>query len=130
MSMRKALLSGFVAFAVLGFSMSAFAGVVFDGPTTATATGTVHILQQDSTSVGAAPETTVFTISPQPSVSCGTFSDFVISPNTVTDAQTRKNMVALLLLAKATGNPVEIAYDNSGGFCDQGMIAVYFIEML
>lgn len=84
---------------------------------------------QYSTSYGAyAAETLAFTITGQPTVSCAEFQYFVISPNTVTDAQTRKNLVALVLEAKATGGRIEVAYDSTGGFCDQGMIGVYYIS--
>jgi hypothetical protein len=40
-------------------------------------------------------------------------------------------MIAMILMAKATGTNIQVAYDhNSGGFCDQGFIGVYYIEML
>jgi hypothetical protein len=121
--MRKILSSGCLLLTGLGFSMHA------EATYNATAVGTVGYLQQSSPSVGATPETFIFTISPQPSVSCGGFNYFIISPNSVTDAQTRKNMIALLLTAKASGSQVEVAYDSTGGFCDQGMIGVYYITV-
>ena len=96
----------------------------------ATATGTVVYVMQDAPSMGYVPETFSFTITNQPSVSCATFQYFTISPNSITDAQTRKNMIALVLEAKATGGQIEVAYDNTGGFCDQHMIGVYYITEL
>ncbi|HEX5208002.1 MAG TPA: hypothetical protein VFW10_09460 [Steroidobacteraceae bacterium] len=96
----------------------------------ATATGTVAYVQQDSPAMGYAPETFTFTITNQPSVACGAFHYFIISPNSIPDAQTRKNMVALVVEAKATGGQVEVAYDSTGGYCDQGMIGVYYITEL
>lgn len=51
---------------------------------------------------------------------------FAISPATVPDAQTRKNMVAANLSAKLTGATVEVAYDSTGATCDQQMLAVYY----
>lgn len=96
----------------------------------ATAVGTVLQVTQYSTSLAYSPETISFVISNQPSVSCAQFQYFVISPSTVTDAQTRKNLVALLLEAKATGGTVQVAYDSQGGFCDQGMIGIYYVTAL
>ena len=97
----------------------------------ATATGTVAIITQMGVVNGMAAETIAFTISPMPAAVPGAqFQQFVISPNSVPDPQTRRNMVALLLSAKATGTPVEVAYDNLGGFLDQQLIGVYFIEAL
>lgn len=52
---------------------------------------------------------------------------FSVSPNYIADAQTRKNMLAMLMTAKATGSPVTVAYDSNGGYCDQGMLAVYYV---
>jgi hypothetical protein len=120
--MRKISLLSLAVLACLG---SMYAEATYN----ATAVGTIGFLQQSSPSVGATPETFIFTISPQPTVSCGGFNYFIVSPNSVTDAQTRKNMIALLLTAKASGSQVEVAYDSTGGFCDQGMIAVYYITV-
>jgi hypothetical protein len=122
--MRKALFSGLVALAGIGFSMSA------DATTYAVATGTVVNLQQTSTSYGYSPETIAFTLSTQPAALCGGFGNFIIAPTSVPDAQTRKNYLAMLLTAKATGIQLQVQYDSSGGFCDQGMTAVYYIIML
>ena len=92
------------------------------------ATGTVRIVQQNST-MGFTPETLIFTLDGMSLPSCSNF--FVISPNTTTDAQTRKNMTALVLAAKASGGQVEVAYDATGQTpCDQGMNAVYWLELL
>lgn len=96
----------------------------------ATVIGTVEVVQQISGNLpGYTPETVSFTISGQPTVACGSFQQFVISPTTVTDVQTRKNMLAILLTAKATGAPLQVAYDSTGGFCDQGMVAVYYLAI-
>jgi hypothetical protein len=107
------------------FSMSAYATY------NATVVGTVVTVQQMSTSLQYTPETFTFTISTQPTVACGSgFNYFVVSPATVTDAQTRKNFLAMLLTAKAAGASVQVAYDSTGGFCDQGMTAVYYLVVL
>ncbi len=96
----------------------------------ATVTGTITIVQQDS-GVLFSPETTIFQLSTQPTVTVGcTIHYFSISPATVPDAQTRKDMVAAILTARATGATVEVAYDNTGGYCDQQMVAVYYFVIL
>jgi len=97
-----------------------------------TATGTVVTIQQNSAPVSSVTvaETFNFTISAQPNVSCGNASrQFAVSPNSVPDTQTRKNMLALLMFAKATGGQVEVAYDDTPT-CDQGMLQVYYIVAL
>src|SRR5690348_10763464 len=75
----------------------------------ATATGSVSVVQQMSTSLPYSPETVIFQLATgQPSAcpgSGGTY--FVISPNSMTDAQTRKNTLAMLLMARATGASIE-----------------------
>jgi len=99
----------------------------------ATVTGTVTFVQQMSTSLTAySPETVVFALSTQPTLSCGSgFNNFIISPNSVTDAQTRRNLVVLLLMAKSTGGQVVVGYDTGsapGNSCDQGYPIVYWIQ--
>ena len=98
--------------------------------TTADAVGTVGYLQQDTTNDGSSTETFQFTLSPQPTVSCGPFNRFLVSPQSIPDAQTRKNLLALLLTAKTAGLTLQVRYDPDGGHCDQGMIAVFYIVML
>lgn len=93
----------------------------------ATVTGTIVYATQYAPSLGYTPETFAFVLSNQPTVSCAQYQYFVISPNTVTDAQTRKNFVAMVLMAKATGGQIEVAYDKTGGYCDQGFIGVYYV---
>jgi hypothetical protein len=93
----------------------------------ATVTGNVSWVQQDGPNLGYAAESIVFALDNQPATSCGYFQMFSISPNYIADAQTRKNMLAMLMTAKATGSPVTVAYDSAGGYCDQGMPAVYYI---
>lgn len=97
----------------------------------ATSTGTVKSIQQSSPSVGATPGTFYFQISTQPTVNCGAASGyFIVSPNSVSDAQTRINFLAILMSAQATGSQVEVAYDSTGGFCDQGAVGVYYIVII
>jgi len=94
----------------------------------ATVTGVITFVQQDS-GVLMSPETTLFQLSTQPTVACP-LHYFGISPATVPDANTRRNMVAAILTAKATGAAVEVAYDSTGAYCDQQMVAVYYIVIM
>jgi hypothetical protein len=61
---------------------------------------------------------------------CGAFNRFLVSPQSVPDPQTRKNLLALLLAAKTAGLTLQVRYDPDGGHCDQGMISVFFIVIL
>jgi hypothetical protein len=112
--------------ALLAFALTLPARATYNG----TVTGTVTFVQQMSTSLWFTAETTAFGLSNQPSINCGGYQQFIITPNSVTDAQTRRNMVAILLAAKATGAQVSIGYDSTGAFCDQGMAAVYFVTAM
>ena len=122
---------------LLRFVISAAALLASSLPTQAaynsTAIGTVGTVTQNSAPVSiiTVAETFNFSISTQPNISCGgsAVRQFVVSPNSVPDAQTRKNMLALLLFAKATGGQVEVAYDNTPT-CDQQMLQVYYIVAL
>jgi len=76
----------------------------------ATVIGTVSTISQFGTALQFDPETVVFDLANQPTTACPQGSHFILSPNSVTDAQTRKNMLAILLHAKATGTQVEIAH--------------------
>jgi hypothetical protein len=100
------------------------------GTDNATTTGTVVTLTQYSTSLNVPGETVLFSLSNQPTVACPYTSYFFISPSTVTDQQTRKNFLAILLSAKTTGAQIAVGYDSSGAFCDQGGIGVYLIQLM
>ena len=126
-AIKKATVLWLTTFAAVGFVLPASAGY------NATVTGTVVSVQQMSTSMATfTPETVVFALSTQPALSCGSgFSMFIISPNSVTDAPTRRNFLALLLMAKSTGGQVEVGYDSAsspGNSCDQGYPIVYWIQ--
>lgn len=112
--------------------LAIIAGAVLSMPAqatyNATVTGTITIVQQDS-GVLMSPETTIFQLTTQPSVGCA-LHYFAISPATVPDANTRRNMVAAILTAKATSATVEVAYDSTGAYCDQQMVAVYYLVIL
>lgn len=121
MNVKKIALGTLLAGAI---SMSAFATY------NATAVGTVRFITQMGPGLQYAPETVVFQISNQPATTCSSgYSQFLISPASVPDAQTRKNMLAILMTAKASGAQVQVAYDNTNGYCDQGSPAVYYLSL-
>lgn len=97
----------------------------------ATITGTVQYVQQIGPGIGYTPETFTFRLNNQPTIACTSgFQQFIVSPGSINDAQTRKNMLAVLLTAKASGASVTVAYDDAGGYCDQGMPAIYYVTVL
>lgn len=108
--MRRAIVSALAAFTVLVMSMTAQAF--------STATGTVVNLVVDSTAAGSAPEEISFQVSNMPNTGCPSGSWFFFTPTDVTDAQTRKNMVATLLAAKLSGASINVVYSNT--VCDAG----------
>ena len=120
--MRKMILLLLTVLAAVGLWAPALATY------NATVSGTINIVQQDA-GVLNTPETTIFQLSTQPTVACP-LHYFAISPATVPDAQTRKDLVAAILTAKASGATLEVGYDSTGAYCDQGMVGVYWIEIL
>jgi len=118
------LLRATLAVALLALTLPARA------PYNATVTGTATFVQQMSTSLWFTTESTAFGLSNQPNINCGGYQQFIITPSTVTDAQTRRNRIAILLAAKATGAQISVGYDSTGAFCDQGMAAVYLVTAM
>jgi hypothetical protein len=122
MDKKKIALGALLAGAI---SVSAFATY------NATAAGTVNFITQMGPGLQYSAETFVFQISNQPATTCSSgYSQFLISPGSIPDAQTRRNMLAVLMQAKASGARVQVAYDNTNGYCDQGSPAVYYISLL
>ena len=79
---------------------------------------------------GAQPETIAITFTNQPAVSCSGYQEFVISAGTVPDAHMRNNMYALLLMAKATGVSVTVAYEGTPNtFCESGRAGIYYLTL-
>jgi hypothetical protein len=73
-------------------------------------------------------QTVIFRLSNQPTTGCAANDAFSLSPATITDAQTLKNMVALVMAAKASGAPIMVAHD-SGSVCEpSGRPRVYFVQ--
>jgi hypothetical protein len=93
-------------------------------------TGTVTGMEVSSPKFTAA-ETILFQISNPPPVTGCTFAAngwFAFSPTTVTDAQTRKNLLATLLTARVTEINVLVLYDDAGAYCDPfGYPAPYLV---
>ena len=108
--MHRAIVSGLIALTVSGISTTAQAY--------STASGTVINLVLDSTAAGQSPEEVSFQITNMPNTGCPAPSWFFFTPTSVTDAQTRKDMLATLLAAKLTGATVNIVYSNT--VCDAG----------
>lgn len=99
------------------------AGAVWNAETT----GTVEWVGMYAPDALAA-QTVIFRLSNQPTTTCAANDAFAMSPTTITDAQTLKNMVALVMAAKASGAPIKVAHD-SGSACDpSGRPRVYFVQ--
>ena len=108
--MRRTIVSALAALTVLGMSMTVQAFP--------TATGTVINLVVDSTAAGSAPEVISFQVTNMPNTGCPSGSWFFFTPTDVTDAQTRKNMLATLFAAKLTGATINVVYSST--ICDAG----------
>ena len=67
----------------------------------------------------------MFSVSTQPTSGCTSPSYFSVSAATVPDSESRNRMYSMLLLAMSTGRTVNVGYDNTGGFCDNGYLGVY-----
>lgn len=122
-SMQKIYLS--MGIILVGLSVSMSAGATYN----ANASGTIVSVYQPSSSFYP-PESFIFTITnqPTPTTSCGGYNRFIIDSTTTTDAETRRNMVAVLLAAKFSGTFVTISYDSTGGGCYQGEMVVYAVS--
>jgi hypothetical protein len=100
-------------------------------------TGTVIEVFVDSTVNNNPPETVFFKFQPAAgqqalttgctqgsTTTAGTAEIFEFEPASVTDAQTRKDMLTLLFAARTSGMTAEVAYDNAGAFCGTAGFAV------
>jgi len=112
--MRKSAISVILALSISMFSMPSQAKLIF-------LTGTVTALFVSGAESPA--ESVSFTMSfgvqttgctnPAP-----TNQIFVFTPADISDAQTRKNMLALLMAARISATPVTVDWDNAGANCD------------
>jgi hypothetical protein len=62
--------------------------------------------------------TFIFQLANQPTTGCSNNGNFEVSPTTVADAESRRNIFATLLSAKLPGTPVAVVYDT-GAFATQ-----------
>ena len=114
--MRKLLFSAAVI-AVSGWIVPASAA-------TTVVSGTITQLSVlgSNPNYSSSPEIVIFQITNQPTITgCpapGHFFSF--SPASVTDANTRRNMLSALFTARAAGLTITLAYDNAGAYCDTG----------
>jgi hypothetical protein len=115
--MRNFLVPALMVLAVFGFSAPAKSATV-------TLSGTITLLSVlgYNTSYTTAPEVVVLQLTTQPTATgCkGGTAFFSFSPSSITDANTRRNLLATLLTARAAGLTVTVAYDNAGAYCDIG----------
>ena len=82
-----------------------------------TISGTITQIVVNSTT-SAPAETIDFKLSSMPSATgCSGNGFFEFNTTSVTDANTRKNMVAALYAARTSGATVSVVYDDSGKFC-------------
>jgi len=112
--MRKAAVSAILALSISMFSMPSQAKLVF-------LSGTVIGLFVSG--AGSPAETVDFIMSFGPQTTGCTNPDatnqvFFFNPTDISDAQTRKNMLALLMAARISGTPVTVDWDNAGANCD------------
>jgi hypothetical protein len=83
-----------------------------------TITATVTLVIVNSTLNSTPMETVDFKLPSMPgSTGCTGTGYFEFNAASVTDANTRKNMVAALYAARASGLTVSVVYDDSGRFC-------------
>src|SRR5258708_10065820 len=116
--MRKLLFATLMVAATIGLHVSANAA-------NAVLTGTITGLSVQSTEQ-APPEVVDIVMSVRPPATgcpAGT-AGFEFSPASVTDAQTRKNILAVLIAAKLAGTTITIVYDNAGAYCSVNGFAV------
>jgi hypothetical protein len=114
--MRKAAISAIVALSILIGSTPSYAKLVF---TSGTVIG-LFVL-----GAGSPAESVNFTMSFGPQTTGCTNPNqtnqvFVFNPTDIPDAQTRKDMLALLMAARVSGATVTVDWDNAGAFCDAG----------
>ena len=101
---------------------------------TVTLSGTVTYLSVLGVNASqAVAEVVIFTLSnPPPMTGCpGGTNFFSFSAKSVTDANTRRNLLSSLLTAKTAGVTVTVSYDDAGAYCDigPGYAAPYSIAM-
>lgn len=112
--MRKSAISAILALSILICSAPSQAKLVFMSGTVIS----VFVL-----GVGSPAESVNFTMSFGPQTTGCTNQNptnqvFAFTPTDITDPQTRRDMLSLLLAARATGTPLTVDWDNAGAYCD------------
>lgn len=112
--MRKSAISAILALSMLICSTPSPAKLVFTSGT---------VISVFVGGVGVSPESVTFTMSFGPQTTgCTNVNPtnqvFVFNPTDIPDAQTRKNMLTLLLAARTSGIPLTVDWDNAGAHCD------------
>jgi hypothetical protein len=112
--MRKAAISAILALAVFICSTPSQAKLVFTSGT---------VISVFVGGVGSPPESVTFTMSFGPQTTgCTNINPanqvFVFNPTDIPDAQTRKDMLTLLLASRSSGIPLTVDWDNAGAHCD------------
>jgi hypothetical protein len=112
--MRKLLLSAAVVAA------SCWVVPAFAATTVVSGTITSLGILGSNPNYSSTPEVVVFQITNQPtSTGCPAPAHFFsFSPASVTDANSRRNLLATLFTARAAGLTISVAYDNAGAYCD------------
>jgi hypothetical protein len=97
-----------------------------------TVDGHVISLSQMTSEMGFTDGSIAFSLDGGPATPCvaNGLGGFIVSSNTVSSADARKNIMAILLSAKMAGTTVRVGYDSSGAYCDQNHWAVYWVGAL
>jgi hypothetical protein len=94
---------------------------------TQVATGTVTGVNVNSSTTTGSTESVIFSMNNVPSAATtgcpSTVAGFAFSSSSVPDANTRRDLLAILLAAKAAGLSISVAYDTGGAFCDSSGFA-------
>lgn len=125
--MRNSVISAILALAALTFSTPSDAKLVFTNGTVISVfvSGDTSPAQQVTFTMSFAVQTTGCT-----NTGNGVNQVFTFDPTDISDTQTRTNMLALLLAARASGLPLTVDWDNAGAACDaSGFPIPLFIGM-
>ena len=96
-----------------------------------TLTGTITVLSTPSTTENIPGVVDIVLSVSLPATGCpGGTRGFEFDSNSVVDAQTRNNMLSLLIGAKLTGVAVSIVYDDGATYCSvHGFAVPYAIQL-
>jgi hypothetical protein len=113
--MRKSAISTILALSIAILSMPSHAAITFKA-------GTVVSVFTSGTGTPAESVTFTMSFANQPTGCPSTNQTggqvFTFTPADVSDAQTRKNMLTVILAARTSGIPLTVVWDNAGAHCD------------